>query len=87
MVIRDRRGRGVHTVIPALGRQKPGDCSQFEGSLVHTGRPFVKERGVFGGRAGRGKGRKKGGKEVEGEYRLRIKRNGIHGHNFPALLP
>lgn len=60
MVVRDRRGRGVHTVIPALGRQKSGDCSQFEGSLAHIGRPFVKERGVFGGRAGRGKGRKKG---------------------------
>lgn len=63
MVLRDRRGRGVHTVIPALGRQKPGDCSQFEGSLVHIGRPFVREIGVFGGRVGRKKGRKKGERE------------------------
>lgn len=60
MVLRDRRGRGVLTVIPTLGRQKPGDCSQFEGSLGHIGRPFVREIGVFGGKIGRWKGRKKG---------------------------
>lgn len=40
----------------------------------------------MGGGVGRRKGRRKGEREWREENRLKIKRNGIHGHNFPALL-
>lgn len=68
----------MYTVILALGRQKPADSSQFEASLVYTGRHFVKQIGVCGGsreRVRRGKEGRRGRerrKRSEGKWRGKI---------------